>query len=176
MNSIEELKNKIPFVKNWINDLLRSHQSLSKSVFQYKFSNLETYYDNRVLSAAKVIVVDKVPMIPLSALGLEGLSDFENGDYAGITYLNTYFLSSKYAHQEALHFHELIHVVQWDYLGVDRFILLYGLLLLKFGYRSNPLEEIAYKYQGLFEQGRCPKDLVNRVCFETHGVSKNCEI
>jgi hypothetical protein len=51
-----------------------------------------------------------------------------------------------------LHFHELIHVVQWRLLGAEFFIAMYAGGLEKFGYRNNPLEKIAYDAQELFDR------------------------
>jgi len=166
MTSIDELKNKVPLVKAWIIDLLNKNQGKGQFVAQYNFPNLKFFFDQRILNSAKVIVIDKVPQVPLASLGLPQFSGFENGNYAGVTYLNTYFVATGYIQQESLHFHELIHVVQWERLGIDKFILLYGLFLLQHGYRDSPLEDMAFKYQNLFEQKKCPTDLISRICNE----------
>src|SRR5205823_9640324 len=34
-------------------------------------------------------------------------------DAGGITYLNTYFVRADQSHSASLHFHELVHVIQW---------------------------------------------------------------
>ena len=49
-----------------------------------------------------------------------------------------------------LHFHEMVHVVQWRVLGAERFLALYADGLEAFGYRNSPLEKIAYDAQELF--------------------------
>lgn len=57
-----------------------------------------------------------------------------------------------YERDESLHFHELVHVVQWQHLGPERFIMAYALgHLLSGGYRTNPLEEMAYGLQARFD-------------------------
>lgn len=61
---------------------------------------------------------------------------------------------------EELHFHELVHVVQWARLGVDNFLLAYGLGLLLSGYAQSPLEQMAYELQRHFELGTAPQELV----------------
>jgi hypothetical protein len=83
---------------------------------------------------------------------LRRFKEFERGDFDGITYLDTYFLKRRIAHDESLHFHELIHVVQWRLLGAEFFIALYAGGLDKFGYRNSPLEKIAYDAQELFDR------------------------
>ena len=54
---------------------------------------------------------------------------------------------------ESLHFHELIHILQWNELEADKFILAYALGLLEFGYSDSPFERIAYELQDKFDSG-----------------------
>ncbi len=64
------------------------------------------------------------------------------------------FLSAKDAGKESLHFHEMVHVLQGQHLGPDRFIAAYAAgYLLAGGYRQNPLEVMAYDLQGQFDAG-----------------------
>lgn len=71
----------------------------------------------------------------------------------GITYLSSYFVRDDYQRVESLHFHELVHVVQWQHLGANQFIMAYALgHLLSGGYRTNPLEEQAYGLEARFNQ------------------------
>jgi hypothetical protein len=57
---------------------------------------------------------------------------------------------------ESLHFHELVHIVQWQLLGPEQFILSYALALAEFGYSRNPFEEIAYELQDRFARHEPP--------------------
>ena len=73
---------------------------------------------------------------------------------------DTFFVTQGELANEALHFHELIHVVQWRLLGPERFIALYAEGLERFGYRSSPLEVIAYDledHSGLRRRCLTPK-------------------
>ena len=97
------------------------------------------------------MVVERIPVPPLSSIGLSRFAEFERGDYGGITYLNTYFLKSAGGDDESLHFHEMVHVVQWHVLGAERFLALYASGLEAFGYRNSPLEKMAYEAQELFD-------------------------
>ena len=149
---IESLRAYLPVVKKWIVNYVQEHKPEAKSVSEFRFSRLPYYYPKKILDTAKVVIVDKAIMIPLSRLGIQGFDDFENLNAAGVTYFNTYFVSKKYANLESIHFHELVHISQWDYLGIDTFLLLYGLGLKKYGYKLNPLEDQAYKLQECFEK------------------------
>jgi len=79
--------------------------------------------------------------------------------FEGITFKDTFFLQQG-RESEELHFHEMVHVVQWARLGVDNFLLAYGFGLLSFGYAQSPLEQMAYTLQRSFELGTHPQELV----------------
>jgi hypothetical protein len=93
-------------------------------------------------------------------MGLLDFADFERGDYQAITYLNTFFVQTVHALDESLHFHELVHVVQWQHLGPDRFLLAYATgYLLGGSYEKNPLELMAYELQARFDKNCEPFDV-----------------
>jgi hypothetical protein len=115
---------------------------------------LPHYFSEKLLVDAKCVLVDRVPTPPLSALGLKRYAVFEQGDYDGITYLDTFFLKKRNVADEGLYFHELIHVVQWRVLGPERFLAAYADGLEQFGYRDSPLEAMAYDAQTVFSQSK----------------------
>jgi len=88
---------------------------------------------------------------------------------AGVTYKNTFFVTSG-QQRESLYFHEIVHVVQWDRLGVDNFLLAYGIGLLQHGYEQSPLEQMAYHLQATFDQGRIPQNLIDLINERTDAV------
>lgn len=69
----------------------------------------------------------------------------------GITYKNTYFVLEDHQHRESLHFHELIHVIQWAYFGAQGFLQRYMQDIAQNGYANSRLEEMAYRHQAAFE-------------------------
>jgi len=83
-------------------------------------------------------------------MGLSRFADFERGDFDGITYIDTFFLKPTQAHNESMHFHELVHVTQWRLLGPERFLFSYANGLECFGYRQSPLETMAYDAEAAF--------------------------
>jgi hypothetical protein len=95
-------------------------------------------------------------VLPLSALGLREFADFEGQPARGITYRDTYFLWRAVATDESLHFHELVHVVQWQVLGPRDFLLLYAAGLAESGYHDCWLEAMAYNHQRRFDAGGPP--------------------
>jgi hypothetical protein len=123
------------------------------------FNRLPLYYSGSTLTTAKVVPVPKVPVPPLSKMGLKRFGDFEQMDMTGITYLDTYFVRADQVHFESLHFHELVHIIQWRLLGPEEFLARYADGLERFGYRNSPLEEMAYSFQERFDFEAQPFDV-----------------
>ena len=86
----------------------------------------------------------------MSSWRLTRIGDFKRGDFSGITYLNTFFIKRDELRNEAIHFHELIHVIQWRILGPEQFLRLYADGLERFGYSDSPLEVMAYDAEAAF--------------------------
>ena len=148
----QRLHRALPHVTTWINRLLEQHAASAARVDSLGFTRLSLYWPRDVLRGAHVVTVSAVPFPPVSAYGLPEFAAMENMQMAGITFREMYFIDQARA-SEALHFHELVHVVQWDALGPSDFLLTYGVGLAQFGYESSPLEAIAYDLQARFERG-----------------------
>ena len=58
-----------------------------------------------------------------------------------------------------LHFHELVHVVQWAALGSEGFITRYMQEILTLGYDQAPLEIMAYQLDEHYQNGGAPMDI-----------------
>ena len=164
----EFLLSKLPIIRQWIDGTLKAHAS--RPLSDFGFQELPKYFSKETLASAKVVAVSKIPVPPLSQLGLSQLGDFERGNYAGITYLDTYFLVPQEIRNEALHFHELCHVVQWKCLGVDKFLMAYASGLLQNGYRNSPLEAMAYEYQMMFEGKAAPFNIEQQISDKLIGI------
>ena len=124
----------VPFV------LLEGHKNQATSIISLSFPRLQKIFPLDLLQKAKVVVLKgKLPFPPLSRMGLPEFSQMENMSMASITYKDTFFINNA-DRSESLHFHELIHVVQWERLGVDDFLLAYGVGLMQFGYENSPVD------------------------------------
>ncbi|MBI4244520.1 MAG: hypothetical protein HY606_10555 [Planctomycetes bacterium] len=159
---LTQLKKKLPLVKAWIDDLLSRYSSQARSVSDFGFESLSKYFSKLTLAKARAVVIENVPMPPLTSLGLVELSDFEKGRYAGITFKNCYFIRTECISNESLHFHELVHVVQWGHLGVDNFLMTYALGLLENGYADSPLEVLASEHERNFVSKISPYNVEQR--------------
>ena len=150
-----DLLKHAPAYHQWVDDLLAKHESSARQIAAYWFKRLPQFFNPETLAVAKCVEADSVPKIPWQEFGLpvpEGMDI----DFEGITFRNTYFLTRREANQESLHFHEMVHVVQWQMLGNDLFPLIYVLEALKGSYRTNFLEVMASNLTHFFIKANEP--------------------
>jgi hypothetical protein len=148
--SPEEFAKFYPPLLNWIRTTLTASAHVAQTVASRGFSRLPLYFTEKILASTKVVLVDPLPMPPLSSMGLVRVADFERGNFDGITYIDTIFLKPNQSSNEDMHFHELVHAIQWRLLGSDQFLLSYANGLECFGYRQSPLEAMAYDAETAF--------------------------
>jgi hypothetical protein len=134
-------------VQAWIQKTLTAYEKDAEPIASMRFARLPLYFDHTLLESTKFIPIDRVPMPPLSAIGLSRFAAFEQGDFNGVTYLDRYFIKRTLVTEEAIHFHELIHAIQWRVLGPEGFLAAY-----EFGYESNSLEKMAYDAEASFKR------------------------
>ena len=96
----------------WIRQTLAQHAPAAQPVVSLGFRRLPCYFERTTLACAKVVFVPRVPVPPLSAMGLARLRTFELMRLAGMTFFHTYFVRADRTQDESLHFHELVHVIQ----------------------------------------------------------------
>jgi hypothetical protein len=156
---IQRFHAALPRVRQWIDEFLDDHAERGRAVSTLGFTRLPKCFPQELLERAKVVVVPSVSFPPVDRFGLPELAPVQQMSFAAITFKDTLFLQQEQT-SESLHFHELIHVVQWARLGIDNFLLAYGVGLIQFGYELSPLEEMAYTLQRSFEDGNLPRDLV----------------
>jgi hypothetical protein len=148
----EEFHAAYPQLLSWIQKTLGDYQNIAQPVASMQFARLPHYFDQSLLETVKFIAIERLPLPPLTAMGLNRFATFEQGNFDGITYLDRYFIKRTVVTEEALHFHELIHVIQWRLLGPERFLSAYVNGLDEFGYENSPLEKMAYDAEALFKQ------------------------
>jgi hypothetical protein len=160
----------LPAVKKWIDATLEENKDDAISVAGLAFPRLNKVLPLDLLTRAQVVVTTgKVPFPPLTLMGLPEFKQMEDMQMAGITYKDTFFVS--HLHQtESLHFHELVHVAQWERMGVNNFLLAYGAGLMLFGYRDCPLERMAYSLQTAFDRGVLPANIIQLIQQSTDAI------
>lgn len=141
----------LPVISKWLQETLDAHAGIARPVVSFGFPRLPRYYSEQLLGTTNVVITDRLPMPPLAEWGLPEFANFERQPMSAITYLDTYFVEPSTAADESVHFHELVHVIQWQVLGPKDFLLLYAAGLAEFGYLESPLEKMAYVHQHRFE-------------------------
>lgn len=153
----------LPRVRSWIRDLLRQHAAAAVPVVEMEVDlpRLPRYFPRDFLARAKVVVVDRVPSLPLDEWGLPGAQTFKTMEASGITFEDTFFVEKRLQRDERLFVHELVHVAQWERLGFNRFCLLYGVYLIQHDYWDSPLEVMARDLDAAFAQRDEPFDVLH---------------
>jgi hypothetical protein len=169
MNISPEIMKKyvasLPVIKSWIHDLLASHESSASPVIGLASQRILKSFPHDFLERVRVVTLaGNPPFPPLSRMGLHEFFPMERMQLAGVTYKETYFVRES-SLSESLHFHELVHAVQWNRLGMDNFLLAYGVGIIQYGYAKSPFEQMASSLQNSFELSAAPRnilDLINR--------------
>lgn len=136
-------------------ELYSQGRALPDSIMQV----LLPFFGSDTLSRIRVVVLPQIPNPPFySVLASQGVPiplDFTQ--MAGITFVDTVLLSQAKADLSdtglrSLLFHEAVHVVQYEHLGLDQFMDEYvtGWAANGFEYRNIPLEQQAYALQDRF--------------------------
>jgi hypothetical protein len=155
--SPEDFSRLSPVLLDWISETLAAYSGATRSVAQVGFRRLPDFFSRRLLETAKVVAADPLPLPPPGELGLEQFSSFLSpATTIGITYLDTFFVRPDHSQDEALHFHELVHVVQWRRLGPELFLQVYADGLEKSGYRESFLERMAFDLEERFRSAKEP--------------------
>lgn len=149
----------LPQVRVWIENLLQTYADSAKKIQISFFPGIAKAYPADLVERARIVSVDRTPFPPVSKFGLPEFARYEGMRFDGITFMNTMFVV-KGRELPSLIFHELVHVVQWDRLGADQFLLAYGLGLAQFGYEQSPLEQMAYLLERQYKGGALPPDLM----------------
>lgn len=136
-------------IDEWIDQTLVNFSERSQPCEKFAVE-FEGFFPIEFLSKAYYVVTDEIPKPNFPELYQAGLGAFIDMDVDGITYKDTYFIKSAFEHLKSLHFHELIHVIQWGILGAKTFIHRYIGEIQQYGYEFAPLETMAYRLQNHF--------------------------
>ena len=157
-----DLQTQYLLAQGWIQHILCQHGKEVQPVSTLAFSRLPRYFEPRILACTRVALVPKVP-IPPASIGPFHFSDSQRPELPSVTYLDTYFVRADHARSESLHFHELVHIIQWRVLGPDRFLSFYTDDPEPSRQRENPLEAMANSLESRFNHDAQPFDVAT-VC------------
>jgi len=159
-NIVARIERAIPRMESWVRELHVAHAARAEPASSLGFAGLTRAWPAELLQEAMAVSVDRTPFPPVSEYELPEFEAMAKANWAGITFGHMYFTDGAEAN-EATHFHELCHVVQWKVLGAGPLLLTYALGILANGYTRSPLEAIAYELQQEFEEGRVRSGLVD---------------
>ena len=145
----------------WVQSEREGHRSTARDLTEIEKFEFSPFFDSRILGIAKIKMVPCVRnpgfYLQLQDMAVPRLLDFTQA--AGITFKDTILVSQRYltSHTQLgpLIFHELVHVVQYEVLGVTDFIERYVRDWVDNGldYLAIPLEAKAYELQKRYEKG-----------------------
>jgi hypothetical protein len=144
---------------SWIQSQQNIYRPQSKYIPIEIRARIATYFDSFVIDNAQFIIVTSIENPPffsdLLSLGIP-LNTLNFSSMSGITFIDTFLLKwSKIPFDQivSLFFHELVHVVQYALLGLDRFSREYicGYISSDYDYSKIPLERIAYDLENQFK-------------------------
>jgi hypothetical protein len=147
---LRRLLDALPHMAQWMDALHAGHAERSLRASELGLRKLSDHFPARVLNETRVVTILEIPFPPVSEYSLPEFEPMARAPIAGITFGNMYFVRPDAS--EGVHFHELVHVVQWDALGVSDFLLTYAVGLVQYGYAQSPLEAIAFELQQRFER------------------------
>ena len=145
----------------WVQSEREEHRPAARDLTEIEKSEFSPFFHSRILGIAKIKMVPCVRnpgfYLQLQDMAVPRLLDFTQA--AGITFKDTILVSQRYltSHTQLgpLIFHELVHVVQYEVLGVTDFIERYVRDWVDNGldYLAIPLEAKAYELQKRYEKG-----------------------
>jgi hypothetical protein len=145
-------------VAAYIDQQRQTYRRRALPLSQNQKAAMDPFFQASTLESARVVVLagERVSNPPfyaeLAKMGFEAglLPDF--ADMAAITYVDTVVSHGPFG--DRLLFHELVHVVQYEKLGLAEFAAKYVKGFLSGGsYPAIPLEMNAYKLDGRFATG-----------------------
>jgi hypothetical protein len=163
-----------PAVEAWISELHASNAAQSIAASATGFTRLGQYFPVSILEQARAVTVDLMPFPPVGALGLPEFQALAAMPMAGITFGHMYFLHREDT-REAIHFHELVHVVQWATLGVAAFLPTYAVGIAQRGYEASPFELAAFDLQARFEHGDALPGIVEFIGWHAEQTRQEAE-
>ena len=114
--SPEEFAKFYPPLLGWIRATLTASTGAAETVASRGFWRLPLYFTEETLTSTKVVLVDRLPMPPLSSMGLARFADFERGNFDGVTYIDTFFLKPTQSKNETCTFMSLFTSFNGDCL------------------------------------------------------------
>jgi hypothetical protein len=146
--------------RRWVAQQRMTYRDQGQKLSPEAVAEFSRYFDGKLLQEVRTVLVPAIDnpgfidqYRSLFTLFKVPLLDFST--MSAITFVDTILLvaGSVGSDLDPLVFHELVHVLQYDILGLDRFVeqFINGWVNQGFNYAAIPLEMDAYELQNRFE-------------------------
>jgi len=159
MNETELLDVFIQEGTAWVRQLRNDHRPRGRPLSTDEWTALAAYFSPHILEKTRLDFVPRIENPPFyQQLSFTPL-DFTQW---GLTVHDTVLIVESHTSNLSLLFHELVHVVQYDILGIDECIKQYvtGWAMNGKMYEQIPAEQEALAMQAQFEGGSTPFQVV----------------
>lgn len=140
----------------WVLSRRRRYRRSGHPLSEDQLHALAPWFGRPLLESVRIARVERIenPLVYSLLPLIGGRAPMDLGMVSGMAFADTIVLSSpkRGINQESLLFHELVHVAQYELLGVHPFVLEYlrGWLNAGRDYFSIPLEQQAFALQDRF--------------------------
>lgn len=146
--------------QKWIKEQREAFRPLGRALPDTAIAQFSLYFEERLLREVRLVTVPALENPGFleeyrSVFSEKAIPLLDFTAMAGITFVDTIVLADRFASADpkAVIFHELVHAVQYDLLGPEKFVELYllGWINQGFNYAAIPLEMDAYELQNRYE-------------------------
>ena len=145
--------------RQWILEQRDLYSATARSISDDERLSLQDYYDRRILDTVRIATVDQITNPPFYGEITElGIPILDISSAAGITFMDCIVIQRLFEQQFPLWisilFHELVHVIQYNFLGPRKLIDLYLRAWIQNGYQYDSVlfEAQAYRLESRFKQ------------------------
>lgn len=148
------LRPALPVACAWVRRVLATRAPDAKPLFAFAAPRVLVSIEPWGLPPETgVVVTERLPGLSMPHTGIAAIDARFAQGYVGITLGHLVFLHPRVARDDGVLLHELVHVRQWQRLGVERFVSEYVGGVWAHGYRHCPLEVEAYDLEASWRRG-----------------------
>jgi hypothetical protein len=146
--------------QKWVKEQRLAYRPLGKVLPEQTVAQFSPFFETSLLKKVHLLMVPGLENPEFleayrATFDEKAMPLLDFSSFAGITFMDTILLVDEFpgVDPEATLFHELVHAVQYELLGPEKFVELYimGWINQGFNYAAIPLEMDAYELQNRFE-------------------------
>ena len=146
--------------QKWIKEQRHAYRPRARKLPDHTIAQFSPFFETPLLQAVRLVIVPALENPKFleayrTTFDEKAIPLLDFTSFAGITFVDTIVLADRFASgdPDAVIFHELVHAVQYDLLGPEKFVELYllGWINQGFNYAAIPLEMDAYELQNRYE-------------------------